>query len=70
MSAALDYALMPFLGGCVARFGATELVSRGLDLRFLLEWAWKRVAYVKDSIDKLCEFCRFTIFSLTYTYIH
>ena len=55
LSAALDYGLLPFLSACIRQFSAPELVSRGLNLRFLLDWTWKRVAYVKDSIDKLCE---------------
>ena len=60
LSAALDYGLLPFLSACIRQFSAPELVSRGLNLRFLLDWTWKRVAYVKDSIDKLCE-CQLTV---------
>ncbi len=48
--------MVNFLATCVQHFTSQEYVSSGCSLRSLLDWAWSRVGFIKESLDRLCEY--------------
>nr|XP_026694871.1 protein ELYS-like [Ciona intestinalis] len=54
LSAALDHGLFGFLSRVISDLSSGEHAGSGCSLRFIMEWAWKTVAIIKDSIDNLC----------------
>ncbi|XP_013393920.1 protein ELYS, partial [Lingula anatina] len=54
LSVALNHGAAGFITSCVSQFAEGEFVHAGCTLRFILDWAWGKVAQVKDSLDKLC----------------
>ncbi|KAL5014317.1 hypothetical protein ScPMuIL_008587 [Solemya velum] len=54
MNLALEYNLVPFLVSCITQWAPGEFVHQGCTLKFLLDWAWNRVAQTKQTIDTTC----------------
>ena len=42
-----------------------EFGAEGCTMRFLLEWAWKKIVQLKESIDNLCMFLLCLSFSIS-----
>ncbi|XP_039251531.2 uncharacterized protein LOC120328998 isoform X1 [Styela clava] len=54
LTTALEHGQVSFLLSIVRDLASGHLAACGCTLRFVMDWAWKSVANVKDSIDKLC----------------
>ena len=48
---ALDHHLLGLLTQCITQFSDGGFNGVGCTLRSILEWAWKKVAAIKESID-------------------
>ncbi|XP_076804145.1 uncharacterized protein LOC143448335 isoform X2 [Clavelina lepadiformis] len=54
LSAALDQGIFSFLSRVISDLSSGVHAASGCTLRFVMDWAWKTVAIVKDSVDNLC----------------
>nr|CAB3220657.1 protein ELYS-like [Phallusia mammillata] len=54
LTAALDHNLFGFMSRVIVDLATGEFASSGCTSRFVMEWAWKTVAIIKDSFDTLC----------------
>ncbi|CAH1774002.1 unnamed protein product [Owenia fusiformis] len=54
LSMLLDYNAVGFISTCITQWAEGEYNHLGCTLRFLLDWAWKKVGSVKEALDKLC----------------
>ncbi|XP_069118568.1 protein ELYS-like isoform X2 [Argopecten irradians] len=54
LSLALDHSMICFLTKCVQQWAAGEYVHVGCTLKFILDWAWDKVASMKNIIDTTC----------------
>ncbi|KAM6270332.1 protein ELYS-like [Spheniscus humboldti] len=54
LSAAVQAGSLELLTGCIKHWTSEEQPSSAANLRFVLEWTWKKVIYTKDELDQTC----------------
>ncbi|XP_067658686.1 protein ELYS-like [Haliotis asinina] len=54
LNMALDHSMIKFINCCITAWAAGEFVQQGCTLKFLLDWAWDKVAATKHNIDSVC----------------
>ncbi|XP_071110083.1 protein ELYS-like [Haliotis cracherodii] len=54
LNMALDHSMIKFINCCITAWAAGEFVQQGCTLKFLLDWAWDKVAATKHNIDTVC----------------
>ena len=47
---------------CTAAVVIPDVTHVGSTLRLILDWAWERVIYTKEQLDKLCEWYTGSVF--------
>ena len=47
---------------CTATVVIADVTHVGSTLRLILDWAWERVIYTKEQLDKLCEWYTGSVF--------
>ncbi|XP_071506406.1 protein ELYS-like [Diadema antillarum] len=53
LTVALEHNLLGFLVACISSWSQGDFTS-GMNLRSILEWAWGKVASIKQSVDDMC----------------
>lgn len=56
LTVALDHHLVDFLKTCLLHWSDGKYSDAGCTMEFFLDWAWNRVANIKQSVDKVCRF--------------
>ncbi|XP_049687459.1 protein ELYS-like [Accipiter gentilis] len=54
LSAAVQTGSLELLTGCIKHWASEAQPSSAANLRFVLEWTWKKVIYAKDEFDQIC----------------
>jgi hypothetical protein len=53
LTVALENDCLPFLSQVIQNWSSGELTHIGCDCKFILDWIWKRVAFIKNAIDSI-----------------
>ncbi|XP_064642421.1 protein ELYS-like isoform X2 [Lineus longissimus] len=54
LTVCLEHAMIGFIGSCITQWAKGDYSQAGCNLRYMLNWAWKKVTQIKDTLDKLC----------------
>lgn len=53
LTLALEHNLLGFLVACISSWSQGDFTS-GMNLRSILEWAWGKIAGIKQAVDEIC----------------
>nr|XP_015206993.1 PREDICTED: protein ELYS [Lepisosteus oculatus]XP_015206998.1 PREDICTED: protein ELYS [Lepisosteus oculatus] len=54
LSTAVDTSSLGLITGCIKQWTAEEQPGSAANLRFVLEWAWNKVTFMKEELDRIC----------------
>ncbi|XP_056134819.1 protein ELYS [Lampris incognitus] len=54
LSTAVETSSLGLITGCIKQWTAEEQPGSALNLRYILEWAWKKVVHTKQELDGIC----------------
>ncbi|XP_019747194.1 protein ELYS isoform X2 [Hippocampus comes] len=54
LSTAVETSTLGLITGCIKQWTAEEQPGSALNLRYILDWAWKKVTKTKEELDSIC----------------